>query len=208
MDIENKYINCSACNWALEKGWEKDCRVCDNTRQVTPLQILCNMCGETMCPIGTMNEKYPHGLVSAKVIGGYNSTHLLDMNCYQFSLCEKCLRQLFIQFKIKPDVFCASHIPQEGMTVLYPSFIPDTNWEEDQYQYEYDMWRENGSYHQAYLNGKCNLVKDCNNDAVYTVKYSDEFTEDCCCEEHSKKRSNVLNAKLVQFISNILKPFL
>jgi len=109
-----------------------------------------------MCPIGTMNEQIPHGLIDAQVTGGYDSYHLFDMTSYKFNFCEKCLRQLFMQCKIKPfisDVDGGDHTTEDA-------------WNIDQEYYEYRLWTDNGGRHQAYINKKCNMKKDCPNDAV------------------------------------------
>jgi hypothetical protein len=199
--MKHNYIKCLSCDnrFNLNKDplyWkENPCEFCKNTRQVIdPKEILCNLCGECMCPLGTMNEQYPHGLHEAKVDGGYDSHHLFDLTSYTFSFCEKCLRALFNQCKIKPVIFDS---------------IDHTNktWEEDQKQYEYRIWKDEGGHHQAYLNKKCNFEKDCPNEAVYTQLVSDEFTEDCCCEVH-KSKFNYGNVKFTKFIPNVLKAFL
>lgn len=204
MKKAHTYVECHHCKWQLEnypdRDWAKDpCAQCKNTRKVIdPKEILCNMCGESMCPIGTHNEQYPHGLHNAKVIGGYESYHLLDMNRYTFSFCEKCLRQLFIQCKIKPDV--------DEMN--FGGGSTEDSWEADQEAYEYRVWKDNGGHHQAYLDRKCNLVKDCPNTALYTRLYRGEFTEDCCCEEHKDRWYHSNYSSNTKFIQNMLKPFL
>lgn len=71
------------------------------------LKVLCNECGSD-CQIrhlgphlGTHMGYY--GLIKAKVTGGYFSEHLQDATRYKFSLCEKCLKELFDGFKIPVD---------------------------------------------------------------------------------------------------------
>jgi hypothetical protein len=59
--------------------------------------VLCNRCKCSCLRDGEM-----YGL-SAVVSGGYNSTYLEDMVMYCFELCEKCLLELFTEFKIQPD---------------------------------------------------------------------------------------------------------
>jgi hypothetical protein len=43
-----------------------------------------------------------NGLVEVEVSGAYDSTHLEDCTNYTFSLCEKCLVELFETFSISP----------------------------------------------------------------------------------------------------------
>lgn len=63
--------------------------------------IFCNKCGES-CREDTLPEDVAgfYGLIEARVTGGYFSPALEDMTCYDFSLCEKCLKQLFDDFRI------------------------------------------------------------------------------------------------------------
>lgn len=203
--MKHNYVKCQTCAHQLKHFSEKDwaavpCSQCKNTRQVIdPREILCNLCGECMCPLGTMNEQYPHGLHGAVVEGGYDSYHLFDMTKYTFNFCEKCLRSLFNQCKIKPDV---QEMGNYGLELDV-----STTWSKDQIAYEYRVWKDNGGHHQAYLNKKCNFVKDCTNEAAYTQLISDEFTEDCCCEQH-KDLFPYANGKLTKFIPNVLKAFL
>lgn len=57
-------------------------------------EIFCNKCGMS-CKghLGGFN-----GLIEAEVIGGYDSTHLDDLDVYIFSLCESCLKTMFETF--------------------------------------------------------------------------------------------------------------
>jgi len=139
------------------------------------------------------DEQYPHGLYKTTVTGGYESYHLFDDTDYTFSFCEKCLRQLFNQCKIKPIV--------ESIAAR------DLTYEEDREAYEYRFWKDNGGHHQAYLDRKCNAAKDCPHKAVYTVRYDGDFTEDAVCGMH-KDHYKSYNRTLVQFIPHVLKPFL
>lgn len=114
---------------------------------------------------------------------------------------------MFMQCKIKPFVHDAWEHPVYGVTPLVHTG-PQWTFEQDQESYEYRVWCDTGGHHQAYLDGKCNTVQNCMNKAIYTVRLSDEFTEDCCCEAHATSWKHALNADLIKFISNTLKPFL
>jgi hypothetical protein len=66
-------------------------------------EILCNKCGESCIP-GKHDEVYDaYGLIEKTARGGYWSPELYDDVSYTFSLCEKCLRELFDSFKIPPQ---------------------------------------------------------------------------------------------------------
>lgn len=200
MKKTHTYVDCSRCgHWTEEYRRESICKGCNNTQKVIdPREILCNMCAGPMTPIGTHNEQYPHGLYGAHVMGGYDSYHLFDMSRYAFSFCEECLRKLFNQCKIKPDV---EEISFDG------DVEGTTAWDRDQEAYEYRVWKDTGGHHQAYLDRKCNNVKDCQNTATYTILHSSSFTEECSCEEHKELRL-YSNSKLTKFIPHVLKPFL
>lgn len=215
MKKEHNYVTCNWCanwdvNWneSLVLRTERTCPYCKNTGKVIdPRELLCNFCGETMCPIGSMNEQIPHGLHKAKVTGGYDSYHLMDLSSYVFSFCEKCLRTLFIQCKIKPDVYDAE-FPEKFGDFDY-KIGKEQKWEDDQKNWEYREWQTHGGFHQAFLNKKCNTIKDCPNNAKYTVLYSEEslFSEETCCEACKAQRSWAVNARFVPFISDTLKVF-
>src|SRR5580692_1958783 len=124
-----KYV---PCNWCGDRDPHTYlCEHCNNTGEVlNPVSILCNMCGGCMCPLGTANEQSPHGLYNTKIRGGYDSYHLFDMTTYTFSLCEKCLRNLFVQCKIPPTV-----MELMGGT-------GEETFATDQVYYEYMIWKD------------------------------------------------------------------
>lgn len=195
---ELNLVDCNHCtNWSEKDRYFKACPHCHNTKKViAPETVLCNMCGGPQRPLGTHNEQYSHGLEKASVEGGYDSYHLFDCTEYTFSFCEKCLRELFTKCKIPPSVHCR-----------LDDIENPTNYARDLEEYEYRLWKDNGGHHQAYLDRKCNFVKDCPNRAVYTQLISGDFTENCCCEDH-KGLWGYGNSKLTKFIQNMLKPFL
>jgi len=198
--IPEGYVRCAPCqSWDWARRAKEVCATCNNSLWVRPpADSLCNLCGGHTRPMGTFNENYPHGLENMKIIGGYESYHLLDMNEYVFSLCEECLRKIFMQCKIPPTV-----IDRMGR----PFDAPPFTFAEDQRAYEYRVWKDNGGHHQAYLNRKCNAIKECPNDAIYTLLHnSTDFTEECLCEEHKDYRYS--NSSLVPFIRHELKAFL
>lgn len=210
--MKNNYVTCQACEWQLKNcpdhNWrENPCHRCNNTRKIVdPKELLCNMCGGCMCPIGTHNEQVPHGLFNAKIVGGYDSYHLFDMTSYTFSICEKCLRQIFMQFKIPPTVRdVIFSLTEDSIKEEENTEVP---WEQDVSSYEYKLWRDRGGHHQAYLKKLCNTKKDCPNKAVYTVYINDHFTEDSCCEDHKSLYGTSRCYKLVPFITNVFKPYL
>lgn len=62
--------------------------------------IICNKCGET-CRL--WEDGQFGGLIENKYTGGYGSI-LGDMTTYTYSICEKCMKELFDTFKIPVSV--------------------------------------------------------------------------------------------------------
>jgi|SRR5579885_683329 len=202
---QHTFVDCNHCaNWDDSRRRGQVCKACNNTQKVIdPKEILCNRCAGPMRPLGTFNEQYEHGLENSAITGGYDSYHLFDMTTYTFSLCEKCLRELFNEFKIPPLVS-----DRLDMDINAAPKTREEYWKEDQEAYEYRVWVDEGKHHQAYLDRKCNRVKNCPNEAIYTRLYRNEFTEDSSCEEHKDRYFQGNVHKLVKFIPNVLKPFL
>jgi hypothetical protein len=71
-------------------------------------EVLCNQCGGS-CHVeeagrNKHGQHYFFGLINAKVVGGYHSPVLGDLDQYEFSLCEACLKKMFAGFKLPVDV--------------------------------------------------------------------------------------------------------
>jgi hypothetical protein len=60
------------------------------------VDYICNKCGKS-CKLHCGNDG---GLTHGFVNGSYDSEHLEDLTNYYFSLCEKCISELFSTFKI------------------------------------------------------------------------------------------------------------
>ena len=83
------------------------------------VEVLCNMCGED-CKVGNYGNQWSEktkkwtpgpatenayeGVIEHEVHGGYFSKLLGDMTSYRYSLCEKCTKKMFSQFKIPVDI--------------------------------------------------------------------------------------------------------
>jgi hypothetical protein len=66
--------------------------------------IICNKCGKSLKEeirdgMVLINEEFC-GLMETEVYGQYYSPYLENGQIYRFSLCEKCLKNLFRRFKI------------------------------------------------------------------------------------------------------------
>src|SRR4051812_41653332 len=103
-----KYKACHSCEEMRAQGRLEialNCSSCKGkgiVRDYSSYQ--CNRCGWSMKATEECEDNSPHGLVEARVGGGYHSFHLMDCTTYVFSICEWCLRQLFDEFKVPPTV--------------------------------------------------------------------------------------------------------
>lgn len=162
---------CESCKQARADGnldEARNCRPCKGTGMVrNPASFTCNQCGEPLCP---KPNDGPHGMVEASVSGGYDSPHLLDLTGYTFSLCEKCLRQLFDGFKVPPKV------------VNYHDDL--ANYAEEQERYRRWQWRKARGNVSKVKTGLCNATIECHKTAVWRVFISGGMTDDACCDEH------------------------
>ena len=62
--------------------------------------IICNKCGKSCFG----HKSYsPEGLIEVHVRGGYGSAVIGDGDTLTFSLCERCLVPIILDFKIPPD---------------------------------------------------------------------------------------------------------
>ena len=90
-----------------EETWheEKEKRTAD--LKAGKPDVFCNKCGENLKFLAKDYEGKDffvgyYGLVDAHVSGGYLSKHLRDLQYYEFSLCEKCIKEMFDTFKVPP----------------------------------------------------------------------------------------------------------
>jgi hypothetical protein len=72
-------------------------------------EVLCNKCGGDMRTKRIADDGVEfftgyYGMIDASVSGGFLSEHLDDVTTYRFSLCEKCLAELFGSFAHPPRV--------------------------------------------------------------------------------------------------------
>lgn len=148
---------------ALNAQFAMRCPYCKGTGFVRLVaSYICNKCGGSLCDDGY----YPYGLVETKVGGGYNSEHLTDLLTYTFSICEKCLRDLFSTFKIPPTV------------------TGESTYEEDLEHYRHRIWKQTGGRAARLATGYCNHIESCTSLANWAVM--DEFSTTIVCDDHRK----------------------
>lgn len=197
-------VKCFSCAWRVKQpdydGSRENCSACNNTRLVQdPAEILCSNCAGYMCPVDPQNSaeflsQIPHGLSNVEVFGSYFSEHMTDMTKYKFNLCEKCIRNMFSKFKIKPHT--------------YDMFSAPLSYDKDQEYYDYIEWSKCGGKKDAYEEGLCNAVKNCANKAIYSHFYESKFTIECSCEEHKPEIYPFSQIEIKPFISNKLNKFI
>lgn len=103
-------ICCSEHLAYMQESLEQDKQKRKEQLEKYELEICCNKCGVDLKKYATNvnNEKFCvgyYGLIDAKASGGFESTELRDTFMYRFSLCEKCLVELFETFKVKPEMW-------------------------------------------------------------------------------------------------------
>ena len=161
------------CNAYSNDEDHKECYKCKGFLLIVdPKEENCNLCGNNLHPEDSEFE--PYGLVNTAVTGGYFSTHLSDMSKYTFSLCESCLRDLFVKCKIKPEI--------EDMLSSMDSYA--VIFDADQEQHENRMYERSEKPQLKYNAGICNVNRNCFNKAVYSLFSNNKFTTKCSCEEH------------------------
>ncbi len=191
--------NYEPCGWCSESRAEKNyerairCRFCRGTGIVSKGDTVCNRCGGSMYPPKeTMNSQVAHGLHEVKLTGGYESDGLLDLHRYTFSLCETCIRHIFMECRIPPRVERVS----AGMLGWEPVSFGD-----DQEVWEYMEWKRSGGHATARLHRICNATKACGQPAIFSVTYSEgHVSDDCLCEAHKGHYKNCINATIIPFV--------
>lgn len=85
-------------NIKTPKYWENLLQIPEQDSEL----VMCNCCGNYV-PISV-------GIYDFRAVGGYYSVMLQDMNSYNFSMCEKCLKSMFAFFKYAPTINDVSFI--------------------------------------------------------------------------------------------------
>lgn len=171
---------CPSCAPSRAAGELVDCRDCKKTGFRRKLDTwLCNLCGNTLLPIkwdGTRelracNAESPDGLIEARVSGHYDSTYLSDCTTYEFSFCERCLRELFNRCKIPPKLSDYMH-GGEG-----ESYEHDRQWS------DFYLWRARGGQDAKFLTGLCNANEACPRKATRRKIHNDYPSDEAYCDE-------------------------
>lgn len=160
---ENNFAAADKCRTCKGKGFKR-----------SNSSYICNKCGNSLC-FGHEDWISPHGLVDLAVSGGYHSEHLLDCTSYKFSLCEKCIREIFESCKIPPAV--------HGMGD-YESYA------EESASYKSMRWDRSTGPSEKYAQGICNASENCNNAADYRYYNGGNIYDKAYCSEHIKRYSN------------------
>jgi hypothetical protein len=100
--------------WTVDMAWKSEKRQTAKEQLEAAYadrttELHCNKCGENMKRFSTDADGETfcvgyYGLVDAELSGGFYSDPLSDCTTYRFSLCEKCVMELFETFKVPPHV--------------------------------------------------------------------------------------------------------
>lgn len=194
--MERPKIPCSRCAEARSSGdleAASRCHYCKGTGiRTDPQSYRCNLCGGTMLPVDldgvwqerACNAEVPHGLVDAKVSGGYDSRWLFDITTYTFSFCEKCLRGLFEKCAIKPGVNDYAHGGAE-------------RYEDDSVAFHHRAWDDSGGKLAKFLAGGCTHDPACPNPPRWRRWCSDSLCDDeAFCDAH-RRRGTCSNVEIL-----------
>lgn len=93
--------------------------------------FVCNKCG-TVYTVGEVKNA-EEGLIGCEIAAGYGACHLTDGIKYTFSICEKCLSELFDTFTVpvqQVDCNPDSDVPESALLELFGDLpdgpLPDT----------------------------------------------------------------------------------
>lgn len=172
MSAENNYEICKNCKSLRESGdftGALDCYACKGKGiRRKDESYICNSCSEVITPCS-------YGLIDAKVSGGYDSHHLWDLTTYQFSMCEKCLRDLFNNFKVPPATY-GNDI--EG------NISSNEAYEQDRKAHERRLWRDSGAQDARFGTGICNYEEECKEPAAWRECISETLQDRSYCDKH------------------------
>lgn len=137
------------------------------------VETVCNKCGGTCAKFWADGEFEDYGLVNAKVSSGYLSHDLEDGNLYTFSLCEKCLKEMFESFKIPVKTLCYL-FPEESCSKDYSNPLVNKIFRaaDDNWYLELVESEENSKFYGAWLNNTGALDH-------YLTKVNDDWLTVC-----------------------------
>jgi hypothetical protein len=118
-------------------------------------KIKCKYCNICKTYLKNIHGSY-YGLVDANFSSGYDSTHFIDGFSFTFSLCEKCLYDLFDKFKKSPKI--KGYIGGEKLTLKQYR-------DNEKYIEEYKIKLEE-KYKYQLSNSIC-MDHDCKSDAEF-----------------------------------------
>ncbi len=176
-----------------------NCHTCKGTgfrRKLSSYK--CNRCAGTLIPPVYKHGRYdhewtekdsdhhmePYGLIDAGVSGGYSSHYLHDCTNYNFSLCEKCLRELFTSFKIPPRV------------TGYPRSDEET-YADDLEAHHRRLWKQSEGARARFQGRLCNYEESCTNKASVIEFCSESITDRLYCPEHEKSGCQAVNNRAI-----------
>ena len=151
------------------------------------INLLCNSCGENVynaTNYKNTNEKElrEEYFVKIQYTGGYNSDYLTDTIGYDCFICEKCLRNMFDNFKIKPYT--------RREQVFEDTDDYDNSYNEDSEYFKNKKFKESPKFIENYRNKICNMYYSCKNKAIYSYKRVDyngnsKIIDLCSCKKHA-----------------------
>jgi len=113
------------------------------------------------------------GLPLVNISGRYESTHLIDLRTYSFSLCEICLRKMFESFKLPPRITAYA----KG----------EITYEQDQEDHLHHLWLQDGGDQKKLSTGLCNRTQECSKRAEFRDLRKDGVGRRNYCNFHAEE---------------------
>lgn len=175
------------------------------------LKDTCNNCGGTLAILELDGKKYVDGLINARVSGAYNSKYLSDCTDYRFSLCEKCLSEIFAKFKIPPyfgDYGFASDAEADNETFKeHLDNLKYRRWISEVYHIVNNetVLNADSDAYKHFLKNKCTYKYKCKHKAKYLIgnhlDYIGGINVHSICEQHYMQSSVINNEKLFPYLT-------
>ena len=177
-----KWIKCPRHTLDEDINSKMGCDRCRGSGHIlNPRWVTCNMCGGDMSCGSEHEETSMYGTGPLSVSGGYLSPHLTDTTSYHFAFCERCLRTIWSQCKVKPRI---DFYMGDG----------ESTYEEDHSYWINRMWREGGGELRKLPSGLCTHDESCqgSGENIYLISGSICDRERYCSEHAIRGGGNTV----------------
>lgn len=177
-----KWIKCPRHTLDEDINSKMSCDRCRGSGHIlNPKWVTCNMCGGNMSCDSEHDETSMYGTGPLSVSGGYFSPHLTDTTSYHFAFCERCLRTIWNQCKVKPRI--DFYMGED-----------DSTYEEDEEGWKIGQWVKSGGRDRKLPTGICTRDEWCKKKSTHLYVCSgDIVSNERFCEEHAGRSGRCSN---------------